>query len=100
MSAQTMLFHFDAQTKEARFYSQDGMHIFTMGELSFREANDINEAIRSLEKRAYDRGAAEAINRARQALRGMEETISLDNEEDDPRPKVRNVSKKKNKRKN
>jgi hypothetical protein len=94
MSAMTMNFAYDSKSKEAQFFSQDGTALFTMSELSFTEANTINDAIRVLEKKAYDRGAEEAIRRARTALNSMAEEISLDNEEDDHRPKLRTPTKK------
>ena len=96
MSATSLRFTFNAKTGEAEFSSSDGETLFVMGELSFAEANSIHEAIQDMERRAYDRGAAEAISRIRKTLHGMEEKISLDADEDDeaPVPHVRRAEKR------
>lgn len=86
MSATTVTFRFDASIEEAEFYDATGATLFTMS-VSFRDANTINDVIRAMEKKAYDRGAAEAIDRIRQQLRGMEEAISLDAEEEEEAPR-------------
>lgn len=81
-----MNFHYNAETGEADYFDATGTCLFSMSELSFKDANTINDAIRVMEKKAYDRGAAEAIKRIKTALHGMEEQISLDEEDDDSAP--------------
>lgn len=82
MSATTVTFRYDASENEAEFYTATGETLFTMA-VSFRDANTINDAIRMMEKKAFDRGVAEACQRIRDKMRGLEEVISLDAEEDE-----------------